>query len=529
MAEQEYVLPSVLRLAAGSRPDQVLLQDVGGGSLTTGDVWDGTLRWRSALDELGVEAGSTVVTMLATRAASYLPWLGISMLRAIEVPVNTAYRGRMLSYIVNNSEAAVAVVDAAFLDRFEEVAADLPVLKTVVVVNGPLPACQGTLQLLDGDSLVRGALAHDGDDPNPYDTACIIYTSGTTGPSKGVILPWRELYELQQAQPSSAFDAGRGVYSAFPLFHVSGKQGIWVAARNQARLLIRDVFSVNSFWDDIEGFDCTSTGMLGTMATMLLRAPRGPRRVGNPLRHVQMGPIIAELDEFRDRFGVEVSSGYGMSEIGWVLQTPDHGITDWRSSGQPRPGYQLRVVDEHDYEVPAGTVGELIVRTDEPWMMCAGYWNMPEATAKAWRNGWFHTGDGFRVDEDRNFFFVDRLKDTLRRRGENISSFEVESLVLDHPDVAECAAIGVPSDLTEDDLLIVVVLRPDAAITPEALHRDLTSTMPRFMVPRYIHLADELPKTPTMRVKKADLRAAGLTDDAWDAQRDVAASATAFG
>jgi crotonobetaine/carnitine-CoA ligase len=492
------------------------MQDVGGPSLTCADTWHGVLRWAGALRRLGVDAGDTVLTMLPTTTAGYLPWLGASLLRAIEVPVNTAYRGRMLSYVVGHSRATVAVVHASFLDRLAEVVDDLGSLETVIVVGAP--TALGAITVLAAEDLLDGPI-DEGDvaDPQPHDTCCIIYTSGTTGPSKGVLMPWRELYELQAAQPASAFDAGRGLYSAFPFFHVSGKQAIWAAARNRARLVLRETFSPGAFWDDIERHDCTSTGLLGTMATMLLRAEAGPRERGRPLRHTQMGPVIAELEEFRARFGVEVSTGYGMSEIGWVLQSPDHGITDHRSSGRPRPGYHLRIVDDHDHDVPVGAVGELVVRTDEPWMMCAGYWDMPEATAAAWRNGWFHTGDGFRADADGNFYFVDRLKDTLRRRGENISSFEVESLVLDHPDVLECAAVAVPSELTEDDLKIVVVLRPGAPPAPEALHAALREAMPRFMVPRYIEIVDELPKTPTLRVKKAELRAAGVGPRTWDA------------
>jgi crotonobetaine/carnitine-CoA ligase len=212
-----------------------------------------------------------------------------------------------------------------------------------------------------------------------------------------------------------------------------------------------------------------------------------------------------------------------MTEIGPVICATGQVSNDnHRSCGRLTPGYEARLVDEHDNEVPAGEIGELIVRSDRPWTLNLGYVGLPDESMKAWRNGWFHTGDVFRLDADQNFYFVDRRKDAIRRRGENISSFEVEAIVNSHPDVVESAAVAVPSELGEDDVKVVVVRRAGSDINEADLIDFLTPVMPRFMIPRYVEFIDTLPKTPTDRVQKALLRNAGVTPQTWD--RTVAAA-----
>ncbi len=232
-----------------------------------------------------------------------------------------------------------------------------------------------------------------------------------------------------------------------------------------------------------------------------------------------MAPVIPEHQEFARRFGVRIVTGFNMTETSLPPYFPD-GIPDWRACGRLRTGYpwyEVRIVDEFDREVPAGQVGELIVRTGAPWTLNAGYLGKPAATVAAWRNGWFHTGDAFRVDENGHFYFVDRFKDAIRRRGENISSFEVEAIVNDHPAVAESAAVGVPAEAGEDDVQVFVVVREGAQVEPDELIDFLRQRMPRFMLPRYVQILPGLPKTQaTQRVRKHELRA--LVDPArrWD-------------
>jgi crotonobetaine/carnitine-CoA ligase len=184
------------------------------------------------------------------------------------------------------------------------------------------------------------------------------------------------------------------------------------------------------------------------------------------------------------------------------------------------PRYEAKIVDEHDLEVPTGTVGELVVRSADPWVLTRGYHGMPDVTAAAWRNGWFHTGDGFMVDEDGWFYFVDRIKDAIRRRGENISSFEVEAHVNEHPAVQESAAVGVPSELGEDEIKVAVVVRAGETLDPAALVEFLAPRMPRFMIPRYVEIVDALPKTDaTMRTRKVELRERRVSPSTWDRER----------
>jgi crotonobetaine/carnitine-CoA ligase len=520
--DQTLLLPQLLQRRALERGDEVCVDVVDGDSRTYAELDAGVRQWAAAYQRLGVDAGDTVLTMLPNRLEAFSAWLGAAWLRAIEVPVNTAYRGYLLRHVLNDSRATVMVVDERFVPVLAEVASELEHLRTVVVLGDASVAGAIDLPVLDVQEFLEGAEPKELDGPAHYDTACMIYTSGTTGPSKGVLMSWRELYEFPGYMPDGFFVTGRGYYLVLPLFHVSGKQGIWSAALYGARLVIRDGFSVSNFWSDIKAYDCPTTSLLGAMGAMLFKAPPHPDEEGSPLESVSMGPMIAELDEFRERFGVRVTSGFGMTEIGVALATDGYNVSDWRSCGRPRAGYDLRIVDGYDEEVPVGTVGELVVRTAEPWMVCSGYWNQPEKNAAVWRNGWFHTGDGFRKDEAGNFYFCDRIKDAIRRRGENISSFEVEAYAMEHDGVLEVAAIGVASDVTEEDVKIVVVRKPDQELEAAELHEFLRPRMPKFMVPRYIEFVDALPKTPTLRVQKVELRRDPVNAKTWDAEKEAA-------
>ena len=264
---------------------------------------------------------------------------------------------------------------------------------------------------------------------------------------------------------------------------------------------------------------CTAAALVGPMTALLYSAPPAPGDADNPLRNVILGPMIPEIADFETRFGVRVATGYGQTEVGMPVTTGwDHG--PWANCGRERLDYpwpEVRIVDEHDQPVGPGDVGEMVVRTAEPWALNAGYYKMPEQTAEAWRNGWFHTGDAFRSDTDGWYYFVDRKRDTIRRRGENISSFEVETLVLEHPDVVECAAVGVPAPLGDDDVMVVVVVRDPSTFDPAALLGFLEPRMPKFMLPRYVDVADDLPRTEaSMRVRKHELRDRGVTPTTWD-------------
>jgi crotonobetaine/carnitine-CoA ligase len=502
---QEHVLPSLIADRAAATPGRLFLQDTDGRELTYGEMQDRIMRWAAAFAAAGVDAGDTVVTMLPNRLESFEVWLGLSWLRAIEVPLNTAYRGPMLEHTVNQSAARLAIVAPAYAAQFDEVRASLRTLERIA----------------EPDGFIDGVAPASGLEPPRYcDIACMIYTSGTTGPSKGVLMPWAELFQFVSTLPADAMGAGEANYLCLPVFHVSGKSGIYIAAHFDGRLVVRDTFSLTEFWSDIRRFDITLVGLVGVMASFLLTLPEQPDDAETPLRNVVMGPLVPDVDDFKRRDGVRVATGYGMTEIAAPLSSDGWNLANSSSCGRVRtgyPGYEVRVVDEFDEPLGPNEVGELIVRTAEPWTLNAGYFNMPAETATAWRNGWFHTGDGFRYDEDGNFYFVDRIKDAIRRRGENISSFEVESYVSRHPAVQEVAAIGVPSEHGEDEVKVVVVLAEGATDTfdPAELIEFLTPTMPKFMLPRYVQVADALPKTPTLRVRKIELRA-DAANTTWD-------------
>jgi len=478
-------------------------------------------RWACALRNLGVDAGDNVVTMVPNSFESYLVWLGVAWLRAIEVPTNTMYLGEMLRYLITNSDARVAVISARFLDRFVDIASSLEKLETVVVPDSDdLPPCP--IRLVGASELFAGA-SHEIDEPGPdhHDICSLIYTSGTTGPSKGVLVPWAELFEFVRIQPADFVKPDGAYYSMFPAFHVSGKASLYISARAHGHVVLRETFSLSEFWNDIRTHGIEAAGLVGPMAGLLMLAPPQADDADNPLDRIYVGPIIPQIEQFMERFSVtRIGTGFGMTEIGAPIASDGFSLVNYQSCGRPRTGpphYECRVVDEHDEEVGPGVVGELVVRAGDPWVLNAGYYGMPEVTARAWRNGWFHTGDGFKYDEDGNYYFVDRLKDAIRVKGENVSSFEVESFVNQHPKVAESAAVAVPAAISEDDIKVCVVVRAGEELAPAELIEFLRERMPKFMVPRYVELVDALPKTQgTLRTRKFELRESVVNGNTWD-------------
>ena len=513
-------LPGVVAKRARATPDRTFLQEVGGRpvggrTLTYAQAHETFLQWAGALRRAGVEPGGRVAVMIPSSIDAVAAWLGAAWAGAFEVPLNTAFRGRMLHYILTNSGAEVLLVAARYLDRIAEIALDETAVRLVVVVDAvdavEVPADLHVPVATRHDFLTGAEPVEDDAAPMPWDVATLLYTGGTTGPSKGVLLPWGAIAHTVGLFPEIGPDDT--FYAPFPLFHGTGKVPVAIMAHVGGREVIRESFKTEEFWSDVDTYGCTFTVLLATMAIWLMNQPPSPADRQHPLRRVILAPLV---DGVGERFGVSIRTHYGMTEAGAVFNR--HEVVDnLASCGPPSPGYEVRLVDDHDLEVPIGEIGELVVRPDRPWTMSLGYLGMPEKTAEAWRNGWFHTGDGFKRDGNGNYYFVDRIKDYLRRRGENVSSFEVEQFVLEHPDVAEVAAIGVPSEHGEDEIKIVVVALPDRLVAPEELIRFLIPRMPRYMVPRYVELVTELPHTEaTNRVRKVELREDPFTDATWD-------------
>ena len=524
MLARHDVLPHLIAERAAATPERVALECVDGTRRTYRELHECNLRWAAAYRRAGVAAGDHVASMVVHSFDSYSVWLGLSWLRAVEVPANTGYRGNMLAYLIENSEARLLVISEQFCARLAEVSDRLATLRTVVVldVTGALPDLP--FEVLGGDTFLGGvaplAEGAEAEDPTYRDVASVIYTSGTTGPSKGVLVSWASLHDLNGMLPADIVpEPDAGYYSVYPAFHVAGKAAVYAAFVHEARLVFRESFSLTAYWEDIRRHNCVFGGLVGPMATMILGQP--PRRddADNPLRGVVMAPVIPEFEEFKRRFGVRVCTGFGMTEIGYPFAS-GWELTDHTTVGRVRtgpPGFEVKLVNDFDEEVSTGQFGEMVVRTRDPWIITSGYFQMPDKTAAAWRNGWFHSGDGFIRDAEGNYFFVDRIKDAIRRRGENISSFEVESAVNEHPSVAESAVIGVPSELGEDEVKAVVVLHPGVTLRPEDLITFLIPRMPRFMIPRYVEVVTELTKTDsTQRTQKFALRADARNANTWD-------------
>ena len=519
LIDRSQVLPALVADGARRHGGRVFLHDVAGAALTYAATHDAALRWAGALAGLGVDRGDRVVTMLPPGLESTPIWLGLGWLGAVDTGVNTDYLGTMLRYVVDNAQARVAVVHADYLDRMRDAVGGLQAPPAIVVVGG-----EGGDGAVSATSLLAGATPPaDLSPPEPWDIACMIYTSGTTGPSKGVLIPWAQLHAMTVGiYPPDDMDADEAFYAPFAMYHVSGRLPPYTMALCGGRVVLRERLSATSYWSDIRELGCTTAILAAGVVKLAMDAEPSADDAAHPLRRAIIGPVPPDIDDFAQRFGVKVATAFNMTEIsgatwaGWKIDNP-------QSCGRARegyPGYELRIVDEHDLDVPVGQVGELIVRTAVPWTLNAGYFADPAKTAEAWRNGWFHTGDAFRRDAEGNYFLVDRIKDCIRRRGENISSFEVESHVTEHPGVAECAAIAVPDPREGDEVKVVVVPRPDATVDPAGLIEFLQGRMPRFMIPRYVEIVDALPKTDaTMKVRKVELRRDPLNAATWDREQ----------
>lgn len=514
-------LPWAVMDWANREPHRPFLREVGGGSRTYGQFHEAALRWADAFRRAGIEPGENVPTMVRTSIMAEEHWLGLGWLRAVHTGVNTDFRGKSLEYIVTNSRARHMICAEQYLDRVAEVASRVPGVRLVIVPDakpGELPAGY-PFPLVTGAELWDSAEpATDLSVPQRHEIACISYTSGTTGASKGVLVPWGRLWPNVTWMDLTTDDV---FYCPFPVFHLSGMLPVAHLAFPGGQVALRESFKTTEYWNDVRRYGCTATALIPAMMNWLLDQPEQPDDGDNPLRFVAGAPVIARIEQFKARFGIKMRTVFGNTEVGTPLFAGSDVSADRASTGKwVAPGYEVRVADEDDYEVRDGQVGELLVRTTEPWRMLAGYFEMPEKTAEAWRNGWFHTGDGVVRDENGRYHFVDRIKDSMRRRGENISSMEVEAYVVEHPSVSECAAIGIPSEYGEDEVKICVVLKAGEQVAPADLHQFLASRMPAFMVPRYIEFVTDPERTEAMqRIKKPALRINPLNDNTWDARQ----------
>lgn len=475
------------------------------------------------LQQLGVSKNDKVAIMMSNRPEFLFSWFGLSKLGAVEVPVNTAHRGELLSYMLDQADCVALIIESDFVVQLNAVLPALEKLKHIIVLAGDSGEESETNVLPEAEAISYQTLVdNDGryreTEVRHCDPAAIMFTSGTTGPSKGAVVP--QNYQLTMAEiviGMGDYSERDCLYNALPLFHGNAQTlSTMPALMSGARMVLAKRFSASRFWDDVRHYRCTEFNYIGGILPILLKAEPRPDDADNPLRVlVGAGADRNTFEAFERRFNVKLVEGYGMSEIGTPLNT---GLTERRpgSCGTLNPGYQIKLVDDEGNEVGANTPGELLIRPLKPYSMMLEYYRMPEKTVEAWQDLWFHTGDYLQHDEEGYYYFVDRKKDALRRRGENISSFEVERGVNSHPAVLQSAAVAVKSELGEDEVMICVALKPGARLSAPELIKHCNERMAYFMVPRFIRFMEMLPKTPTERVQKYRLREQGVTADTYD-------------
>jgi crotonobetaine/carnitine-CoA ligase len=506
--DRAQVLPRKVADRAAANPGHPFLAEVTGRCATYGETWAAVQRWVTWLGELGVGRGDRVVSMLPASMDAVLLWLAAGCIGALEVPVDPALRGVFLRHVLADSGARVCLVRPEHADLLASCGADG---LDIVVVDR------------DHDSAQHDAPAGEVGFPAPGDPACVIYTSGTTGLPKGVVISWAQMSALIGRTPRSWLSERDCAYLCHPMFHVTGRTAIVVMADAGGRLMLRERFSASAFLDDVRAGGCTNTT---AYTGLILATPERDDDGDNPLRFVWSGgtPVISA--RFAQRFGVHVLEAYGSTEIGFpiTLRTPPPDL-DHRWIGRPRAGYDTRVVRPDGTDATRGEAGELWVRPPTRELMLLEYLNQPEATAAATAGGWYRTGDAVIRHSNGAFVFVDRMKDTIRRNGENISSAAVESVAAADPAVAECAVIGVPDRMAGQAVALVLVPSPGGC-DPAGLYERLRGQLPRYALPGYILLTETLPRTPTNKVRKVELRESIDLSGAWrppDVRADRAA------
>jgi len=476
----------------------------------------------AGLADLGLRAGDRLLALLLNGPAFLPLLLATNKLGAVFVSVNTELKGAFLEHQVRNSSPRIVAVDHELAKAFSGI--DLGGVEAAIVIGAGAQSVDPLrgVRLARLEDMRRGAVTPQLVDPSPRDISTVIYTSGTTGPSKGVLMPHAHTvlmgYGLARRLQIVEEDV---YYVCMPMFHSNALfMQVVGSLIGGARAVIARRFSPSRWLDDVRRYDATLTNGLGVMPEFIFRQLPTDQDRTHKLRAMMAVPIAAEWGTaFERRFGVPLVQGYGMTEINIVAYTdPDDPLEPGCAGRILEDFFDVRIVDSDDRPVAVGQVGEIVVRPKQPWCFMAGYQRMPEKTVEAWQNLWFHTGDAGRFDDPGRLFFVDRIKDCIRRRGENISSFEIEQVIGAHTKVAESAVVAVKATDQggEDEVKACVVLRPGERLTPEDLLDYCQDRMPRFAVPRFVEFVDALPKTATGKLQKEELRRQGSSAVTWD-------------
>lgn len=465
------------------------------------------------LHTLGVGPQEPVMVMLDNSAEFIFSWFALSLLNAICVPINTAYTGDMLAYATCDVKSRVVITSAGYAAAFANLAPEQRGKLETMVICGAHDGVPG-MKSLSWDAL----MIETGDQvcapSTPTDIAFICYTSGTTGPSKGVILPQSLIFQTAQSFISAVgMTAEDIVFTPLPLFHgMSRTMATMPALVLGAQVHIAPRFSATTFWQDVRRANATISTTIFTIPPILNAKPASADDRAHRVRVM----FNAHHDpEFEERFNVRLVEAHAMTETGMTVFTP-FPERKLGASGRMGDDWESAIVDENDRPVPTGAIGELVLRPKLPGIVMDGYLNKPEATVGAWRNLWFHTGDMMRADDEGYLYFSGRKKERIRRRGENISAYEVETIAIQHPDLVECAVLGVPAGDNEDEVYLVGVLRDAQLLSESELHNWLKGRLPKFMVPRYIEFRESLPKTGSAKIERHTLQKSVPSLAAWD-------------
>ncbi|MFW9917588.1 MAG: AMP-binding protein, partial [Candidatus Thorarchaeota archaeon] len=480
--------------------------------------------------ELGVQKGDKVCIMMDNCPEYLYAWLGASKMGAVEVSINTAYKGETLRYIIDNSDANTILIHSQYLNALERVLQDLVKLKNIILIPEPKDqsvdfekkgyalSCFTLDKLRDRGAKTKLPIP----EVKPHDLAMLGYTSGTTGESKGVMIPHHRLvctaYDIAGIRH---VDKHEILYTCLPLFHGNAKiLTALTALIGDGQLALGKRFSASKFWDEIRQYQATQFNYLGAMTAILFKRPeeendnKQPAKIG-----FGAGCPVNIHEAFEKRFGLILQEGYGLTEAGVPLGT----IPSKRkigSCGQALFQYDVKIVDENDNEVPIGATGELVILPKRPYSVMMGYYKRPEETLKAFRNLMVHTGDLAYRDEEGYFYFADRKKDAIRRRGENISSQEVEAVIDKNDNVLESVVFPVPAEVSEDEVMAIVVLKGGHQLSTEGFFKYCSENMPYFWVPRYVEIWSEpLPKTPTGKIEKYRMKERGVTEKTVDREK----------
>lgn len=479
-------------------------------------------RMANAFSKLGVTKGDHVAIMLPNCPEYLYCWFGLAKLGAVTVTINTQFKGESLKYLIEASDSKLVVIASDFLSQYEEIAPEIKGVRRIVFDTTKQSGNNESLDTLFRESPTTPVL--DVSPIEDIEPLIITFTSGTTGLPKLVRNSHRAYITAGQDLVSYAeLSSNDRIYSSLPLYHVNPQVYCVITALVAgASVIVAPRFSASGFWDDVRKYQATAFSYVGAVLPILLTRPERPDDRDVPTRKCFGGGAPKEVyEKVSRRFGVEVLEMYGMSETGsWnTINRPGRGRAG--TTGELREGFEIRIFDDRDNELPPGEIGEIVIRPTKPYIMFDGYYKSPEETMKCSANWWFHTGDLGKVDADGYYYFCGRKKESIRRGGENISPYEIEKEINEHPVVAESAAFGIADPIMGEEIKVALVLRPGQKVTPEEIIAWCEPRLPKFMVPRYIEFMESLPKSASEKVQKVALKERGLTPNTWDRQEHL--------